>query len=173
MAEDRIAAIAARHGLSVGAVGALDEALRRGLGGGGQWSHPDLGGMGQWSGGGMLQIGDMFNDGLKARVRAALDDLARTPPAAATDSALGTPAPGAWWPDDLGQPASTGAQNAMRYACFPDRRRLVVERDGRTTLYDTGSRRLTGFAQAQGRDQTLTVSGPDGPATLDDLAIVG
>ena len=30
-----------------------------------QFSHPELGGMGQWSQGGMIMIGDMFNNGLK------------------------------------------------------------------------------------------------------------
>lgn len=171
--DERVAALAERHGLSRGAVQALAEALRASRGGGAQWNHPDLGGMGQWSGGGMLQIGAMFDDQLKARVRATLEALAETGDLDAAhdpgrDDAEARTA-GAWWPAELGAPSSTGAQNAMRYACFPDRRRLVVEREGRTTIYDTGTRRLTGFAQAQGPAQTLSFSGPDGPVTLDAL----
>ena len=41
-----------------------------------QFNHPDLGGMGQWSGGGMIMIGDMFNQGLKHRVDALCNELA-------------------------------------------------------------------------------------------------
>ena len=41
-----------------------------------QFSHPDLGGMGQWSQGGMIRVGDMFNNGLKYRVDALCTDLA-------------------------------------------------------------------------------------------------
>ena len=51
-------------------------AVRRGGGGQAQFSHPDLGGMGQWSRGGMTQVGDMFNNSLKAQVAAACQDLA-------------------------------------------------------------------------------------------------
>ena len=38
--------------------------------------HPDLGGMGQWSQGGMVMVGDMFNNALKARVDALCAELA-------------------------------------------------------------------------------------------------
>lgn len=170
--DDGIAAIAERHGLSAGAVRALAEALHAGRGGGAQWSHPDLGGMGQWSGSGMLQIGDMFNDALKARVRAVLEELAAGERCdAPTEDGLVRTQDG-WWPAKFGTPSATGAQNAMRYACFPDRKRLVVEQDGRTTVYDTGAHRLTGFAQAQGQGGGLAFSGPDGPVSVDALTIV-
>ena len=29
-----------------------------------------------------------------------------------------------WWPKDLGEPSSTGSQNDMTYAVFPDKHRL-------------------------------------------------
>ena len=164
---DTVEALARRHGLSRGAVQALADALAAGGGTAAQWNHPDLGGMGQWSGG-MLQIGAMFDHGLKARVAAAIEDLARAVGGAAS---AGARAPGAWWPDELGEPAASGAQNAMRYACFPERRRLAVERDGSVTVYDTGRHRLTGFSQAQGGGEPLRFSGPDGTVTLADLAV--
>jgi len=41
-----------------------------------------------------------------------------------------------WWPDGLGGPSATGAQNDMRYACFAGRRRLAVMQDGRVRVYD-------------------------------------
>jgi hypothetical protein len=162
-------ALARRHGLSVAAVQALADALAAGGGASAQWNNPDLGGMGQWSGGGMLQIGAMFDHDLKARVAATLEDLAH---AGRVTGSPGARAPGVWWPDGLGEPAASGAQNAMRYACFPDQRRLAVERDGMITVYDTGRHRLTGFAQAQGGGRTLLFSGSDGTVTLDDLAVV-
>ena len=171
-AADPVPLLAREHGLSEGAVRALADALRRGRGGA-QWHHPELGGMGQWSSGGLLQIGDMFNEALKGKVAAVLADLAARglgsdlPPKGATDSTDRV-----WWPSHLGQPSSTGAQNGTRYACFPDRRRLAVERDGTLTLYDTGNRRLTGFAQAQGRGEAFSFTGPDGAIALVELGVV-
>ena len=68
--------LATRHGVSLAAVQTLQDALRRGGGRMAQFSHPDLGGMGQWSAGGMTQVGDMFNTGLRDRVAALCADLA-------------------------------------------------------------------------------------------------
>lgn len=56
---------------------------------------------------------------------------------------------GAWWPDGLGQPSSSGAQNGVRYAAFPEARRLAVEQDGKVTLYDTSDHRISGVSQSQ------------------------
>lgn len=55
----------------------------------------------------------------------------------------------AWWPDGLGQPASSGGQNGTRYAFFPDHRRLAVERDGKVTLYDSGDHRIGGCRRSR------------------------
>ena len=187
-----VAEIAQRHDLSEDAAQALYEAVRRG-GGQAQFSHPDLGGMGQWSRGGMTQIGDMFDNGLKARVAAACQDLsllaagegaddqdrgvAHQRQVQGADDAIFDMAPmkggsGGWWPGDLGSPASSGAQNDMRYACFPDRHRLAIERGGRVTVYDTGHYRLTGFSQQQSTMQDLVFSGPDGTVRTDSFRIV-
>ncbi|MBW4022698.1 MAG: SHOCT domain-containing protein [Proteobacteria bacterium] len=188
-----IAAIGQRHGISEGAAKALYEALRRGGGGQAQFSHPDLGGMGQWSRGGMTQVGDMFDQQLKDRVAGACQDLSRLIAGGET----GTPAQGGaarrqvqgadhavsnrpahqtggqnWWPEGLGAPASSGAQNSMRYACFPQKHRLAIERDGRVTIYDTGHYRLTGFSQQQSTTQDLVFSGPDGTVRTDNFRIV-
>src|ERR1700733_9823092 len=67
--------IAARHGVSLDAALLLLDSLARGNGFQAQFNHPDLGGMGQWSLGGMIMIGDMFNQGLKYRVDALCNDL--------------------------------------------------------------------------------------------------
>lgn len=170
--ETLVGDVAARHGLSRDAVRALADALAH-RSGGAQWSHPDLGGMGQWTRGGMLQIGDMFNETLKAKVRAALADLTA---GIAQDGAT-RPEPAAplqadapWWPADLGAPAATGGQNGMDYACFPERHRLALRRNGGSAvLYDTRGKRLTGVAQSQGGTPSLTLTGPDGPVDVRDL----
>jgi hypothetical protein len=167
---------AARHGLSRAAAEVLFQALVAGGGHQAQFSHPELGGMGQWSGG-MTQIGAMFDDALKAKVGGFCRDVApvarRAAERAGERDASGSSSPSVnWWPAGLGTPASAGAQGGLRYACFPDSRRLAIERDGRTTLYDTGRHRLTGFAQQQGAATSLTFSGPDGPVALEDLTVV-
>ncbi|HEY4044654.1 MAG TPA: hypothetical protein VGM32_22815 [Rhodopila sp.] len=169
MADD-IAEIAQRHGFSPGAARAVAEALRHGGGTMAQFNHPELGGMGQWVSGGMLMIGDMFNDDLKARVGALCRDLAASPgpvPAASEPPASGQSRN--WWPDYLGAASATGAQNDMRYACFPDRRRLAVMQAGRVRVYDTGEHRIGGFSQQQSGSQTLTFSSQLGTVRLDEL----
>jgi hypothetical protein len=134
-----------------------------------QFNHPELGGMGQWAAGGMIMIGDMFNNGLKARVDALCRDLAAAPgpvPAAAEQQPRQT---GHWWPGDLGTPSATGAQNEMRYACFPDRRRLAVMRDGHVRVYDTGDHRIGGFSQQQSSSQHLSFTSQNGSVQLENL----
>ena len=166
---DNIAEIAQRHGFSPDAARAVAEALRHGGGTMAQFNHPELGGMGQWVAGGMLMIGDMFNNDLKARVGALCRDLAASPgpvPAAAEQQPAQT---GRWWPDYLGAPSATGAQNDMRYACFPDRRRLAVMQHGHVRVYDTGEHRIGGFSQQQSSTQSLTFTSQLGPVRLEDL----
>jgi len=72
----KIEEIAARHGFSPDAVATLAQALLIGGGRQAQFSHPEFGGMGQWSSGGMLMIGDMFNNQLKGRIASLADELA-------------------------------------------------------------------------------------------------
>ncbi|WP_429922819.1 hypothetical protein [Agrobacterium vitis] len=72
----RLSDIATRHGVSFGAVEHLLMALMAGNSYQAQFNHPDLGGMGQWSQGGMTMVGDMFNNGLKARVDNLCSDIA-------------------------------------------------------------------------------------------------
>ena len=71
-----IEGVAQRDGVSTDAAVTLLTALAAGQGTQAQFSHPELGGMGQWSQGGMIMVGDMFNQGLKARVDALCTELA-------------------------------------------------------------------------------------------------
>jgi len=75
----------------------------------------------------------------------------------------------AWWPDELGQPATSGGQDDVRYAFFPDARRLAIQRDGAVTLYDSGDHRIGGVSQQQGGEGSLTFTSQKGKVRLEDL----
>jgi hypothetical protein len=177
-----VSRIADKYGVSAEAVVTALTALRHGGGSMAQFSHPAFGGMAQWSSGGMSMVGDMFNRELKSKLDGVMTDLA----AAMKDGSLGEKNEHAehskdgsghgktaeGWPPDLGRSSSSGSQNDMRYAFFPESRRLVVEdRNGRTT-YDTGAHRITGVSQQQSGDRTITFTGPDGPVSLKSLKVV-
>ena len=72
----------------------------------------------------------------------------------------------AWWPEGLGTPASSGGQDGMRYAFFPETRRLAIEREGRVAVYDSGDRRITGVSQDGGEP---VFSGEGGPVRVEEL----
>lgn len=55
-----------------------------------------------------------------------------------------------WWPKGLFSPSSSGSQNGVRYAFFPDKQRLAVEQDAKVKQYDTGDHRISGVSQSQG-----------------------
>ena len=120
-----------------------------------QFSIPELGGSGQGMRGGMTMVGDMFDNALKARVHALCGELAQLLttttvfPASTTSSMAGFTSAN-WWPADLGVPSSTGAQNDARYAVFPSTRRLAIQINGVTKIFDTGEHRIGGVQQQQG-----------------------
>lgn len=77
---------------------------------------------------------------------------------------------GNWWPEELGHPASTGAQNQMRYAWFPATARLAIDTGhGTVHVYDTGDHRIGGFSQQQGGDQSLSFTSQHGLVKLSEL----
>lgn len=158
--------IAERHNIPLDAAQHLLDALVRGGGRMAQFSHPALGGMGQWHNGGMMMIGDMFNDGLKARVSALCTDLV---PLVADAKTPTTGAPAGWWPAGLGHPSTAGSQNDARYAYFPDARRLAIESEGRVKTYDTGEHRISGVSQQQGAGSDLSFSSQLGQVRVHDL----
>ncbi len=79
----------------------------------------------------------------------------------------------AWWPSDLGQPSSSGAQGGVRYAFFPDARRLLVERDGHVTAYDSGDHRISGVSQGDSQGPSLAFTSQNGSVMLDTLRRIG
>jgi hypothetical protein len=76
------------------------------------------------------------------------------------------------WPAELGHPASVGSQNNLRYAFFPESRRLVIDLAGHQTVYDTGDHHIGGFSQQQSGDQSLTFTSQYGLVRVADLPVV-
>ena len=74
-----------------------------------------------------------------------------------------------WWPKDFGSPATSGSQNGMRYAVFPDKRRLIIETDGTTKTYDTGDHRISGVSQQDSQGQSLAFASQSGTVDLSSL----
>lgn len=144
--------LAAKYGIRHEVVEELLTKLRRTGGKQVQFSDESLGGMGQWSDG-MVMIGRMGDDALKAKVAALCAELARlaqsdepdtkghtvpslnVPPAAATPSA-----------------SAAGSQNGIRYAYFAADNRLEIERDGVKKTYDATGYPIRGVAQDQSSD---------------------
>jgi hypothetical protein len=144
--ETAIADIARRHGLSREAVLSMLWAIHVGGGTMAQFSIPELGGSGQWMQGGMTMVGgNMFDNALKARVDALCGELVQL---LASNPAV-FPASANWWPANLGVPSSAGGQNAVRYAIFPSTRRLAIQINGVTKVFDTGEHHIGGVQQQQ------------------------
>lgn len=185
--------IAQRYGLSTDAVQTLLVAVNNGAGTQAQFSHPELGGMGQWSMGGMVMVGDMFNNGLKFTVDQVCTELSN----AMAKGQLFQPVPvrnfsgqmqsqgsgtsfsvqggfggSSAWPAELGMPSSTGSQNNLRYAVFPDTRRLAIDLNGQITVYDIGDHQIGGFSQQQSGDQSITFTSQYGLVRVADLPVV-
>lgn len=173
-------ALAKQHDFSTQAVAVMRNALVQGNGRLAQFDHPEFGGAGQWMQGGMIMIGDMFNNQLKSRVDAlcsALSTWLAQQPAASEGHVADQSRPDAgrqdnWWPAGLSPPTTTGQQNAMRYAYFEQDRRLAIDDGGRVMVYDTQDHRISGVSQQQSTSRSLTFSSQHGPIDLASLPVV-
>lgn len=173
------ARLAREQAVSESAVSAVFQALRRGGGTMAQLSHADFGGMAQWSPG-MTMVGDMFNEGLKTKLNSIIAELSaylREHPDEAqhedntvSHRSAGETHGASWWPARFGDRSAVGEQNQMRYAAFPDRRRLVIDDHGKIEIYDTGDHRISGVSQNQSRDSILTFVSQHGVVRLSDFA---
>jgi hypothetical protein len=74
-----------------------------------------------------------------------------------------------WWPESLGEPATSGAQNGQRYAFFPDKRRLLIEHDGTLDTYDTGDHQIGGVSQQNSQRGSLAFTSQHGVVDLGNL----
>jgi Short C-terminal domain len=187
--EGLIRELAARHEVSADAVMVLLRSLARTGGASAQFNHPELGGSGQWLAGGMTQIGDMFNNALRAKVDAlctALAPVAREHQAAPTPRSSQSQSQyqgpgffswrdadfGPWWPSELGIPSTTGAQNEIRYAYFPESRRLAIDVAGAVKVFDTLDYQISGVSQQQGSGSTLLFTSQKGTVDVARLPLV-
>ncbi len=193
--------ISSRYGISADAAQCMILAVYRGQGSMAQFNCPELGGSGQWMRGGMIMVGDMFNNGLKSRVDSLCNDIAmelsKDPTMTYGGSfqsqsqndhtqaqQAGGYSNGAgngmfindtsrnWWPTELGNPSATGAQNNMRYAYFPQSQRLAVSTGSSVWVYDTLNHQIGGFAQQQGSSGGITLSSQFGTVNLSTLPVV-
>lgn len=76
----------------------------------------------------------------------------------------------AWWPKELGQPASSSSQNDIAYAFFPEQRRLAIRRGQTVTVHDSGDHQISGV-QAQGG--SLRFTSQSGEVRVEELPQVG
>lgn len=161
-----------RYGLSQDAVIHMLVAVNNGGGSMAQFNCPELGGGGQWMRGGMTMVGDMFNHGLKMTVDNLCSELSNALATMQLFPSLpaGSRNSNQWWPGDLGSPFSSGSQNNIRYAVFPQR--LAVELNGQVTVYDTLNHSIGGVSQQQGGDTSLTFSSQYGSVSVNSLPIV-
>ena len=77
-----------------------------------------------------------------------------------------------WWHQGLSNPSSTGAQNDLQYAFFPQQRRLAIRRGGSVQQYDTGELAISGVGQSQsgqGPGAEPVFSTPQGEIALSSL----
>ena len=182
-ANQAIANLANRYGVSEDAVRTLLFAVSAGGGTMAQFYHADLGGGGQWMRGGMTMVGDMFNSGLKSRVDGLCSELssllatqtvfAPLPPSESSGGGAygyGGYSTNAWWPAELGSPSSSGGQNDSQYAYFPGSARLAVKQGGRVAIYDTLDHQIGGVQQQQGGSSgSFSFSSQRGTFSVDSL----
>jgi hypothetical protein len=71
-----------------------------------------------------------------------------------------------WWPPGLVGPSTSGAQNGVRYACFPAERRVVIERNGALEIYDTGAHEIDRVVLQQEPGSRMRFTGQHGPVDL-------
>lgn len=161
-----------RYNLSHDAIVHMLIAVSNGGGSMAQFNCPELGGGGQWMRGGMTMVGDMFNYGLKNTVDNLCNDLSNALASTQVFPVIpaGTPGSNQWWPQDLGVPFSSGAQNDIKYAVFPGR--LAVMLFGNVTVYDTLDHQIGGVSQQQGGDTSLTFSSQYGTLSVSTLPVI-
>jgi hypothetical protein len=178
MAKDVLPEIAQRYQVPESVVRELYRQLQANGGTQCQFSCPELAGQIQWMPG-VVMVSRPTDKALKARVDGLCCELA------AVLSGSDTAAPAAlsrdwqhestgesWWPGAFGHPATSGEQNGVRYAYFPQQRRLLLQQGARIDAYETGSYHITGAAQQQEHASPLTFASDKGPVPINQLKCV-
>ena len=77
------------------------------------------------------------------------------------------------WPSELGTASTSGTSPEMRYAYFPQSRRLAVEWSGVLTIYDTADYQFRGMLQPHSAEAvSISILTQRGRVRLADLATV-
>jgi hypothetical protein len=177
--QKKIDDIAARYELSKDSVLSMLDAVIKGNATMAQFNIPELGGSGQWMKGGMTMVGDMFNRTLKITVDQLCTELAQLVTAESLfdqssvqsiESKNGISEKS--WPAVFGNPTSSGSQNNFRYAYFAPVRRLVIEENGKRSIYDTKHHQISGVSQQQGSGQSYVLTSQDGPVDISSLPLI-
>ena len=178
MAKDVLPEIAQRYQVPESVVRELYRQLEANGGTQCQFSCPELAGQIQWMPG-FVMVSRPADKALKARVDGLCCELAAVlsgsdtaAPAALTRDWEHLSTGESWWPGNFGHPAATGEQCGVRYAYFPERRRLLLQQGARIDAYETGSHHITGVAQQQGKTSSLAFQTDQGPISLGQLKCV-
>jgi len=170
--------IAERYNLSKPAVISMLEAIMNGSHTMAQFNIPELGGSGQWMQGGMIMVGDMFNNGLKTTVNNLCQDLSTliNQQTIFIEEDTSQKEQGGntsnWWPSEWGTPSSSGSQNNMRYAYFSAIHRLALNNQGSITTYNTLDHQISGFSQQQGSNQSVQFTSQFGKVDIRELPLI-
>ncbi|KAA6440633.1 SHOCT domain-containing protein [Dyadobacter flavalbus] len=177
--------IAAKYNLQTATVESLLNAVISGNGTMAQFNIPELGGSGQWMKGGMTMVGDMFNNSARTTVdklcselsnlvstRLLFEETSEIPEKKPQVSSRYSAGSGSSWPSIFGNPTASGSQNNFRYAYFARVKRLVIEENGKQTIYDTKHHEITGISQQQGSGSLYKFTSQDGPVDLSSLTII-
>ena len=77
------------------------------------------------------------------------------------------------WPAELGLASTSGTSAEMRYAYFPQNRRLAVESQGVMTIYDTAEYQFRSMLQAHSAEAVgVSILTQRGRVRLSELATV-
>ena len=183
--QQHVSEIAERYSLKTESVEAMLKAVINGGGTMAQFNIPELGGQGQWMRGGMTMVGDMFNSSVRTTVDKICNELSDLVTSKVlfeesadlsngkyasreNDQKQGT----GTWPAVFGNPTSSGSQNDFRYAYFSPVHRLVIDEDGRRTIYDTKHHQITGVSQQQGPGNSYRFTSQDGYVDLHNLPVI-
>jgi hypothetical protein len=77
-----------------------------------------------------------------------------------------------WWPHELGDPSTSGSADDVRYAYFPEKRRLIIERSGKRTIFDTAEHQFRGVLQSSSAAGALSFLSQHGRVDVDSLTTV-
>lgn len=179
--------IAAKYNLKTETVEELLRAVISGNGTMAQFNIAELGGSGQWMKGGMTMVGDMFNNSLKTTVNNLCNELSAQVTSQVlyeqtgdessewhqeSKSAASNRNVSSSWPSVFGSPTSSGSQNNFRYAYFAPVKRLVIEENGKRTIYDTKHHHITGISQQQGSGNSYKFTSQEGQVDLGSLDLI-